>query len=698
MEKNFLKKTDWLKIGLLIFFLLFFASLLLNYFSFDWGKNFGYLDHQLYWQNLQDLATGKVIYRDFFWEYGFLYLALGLPFFLLGGKTFLGSTLVRLLVFPLMAFFLSFLLGKELLKKGYLLLFLLLLFLFGVNSDFTSLRHLLPELGLIFLIIGLEKKRQKQSLLGSFLIGLSLTSSLEYGLAVLISLGFYFLLTFFSKPGRLVLKQTAVALAVITLPALPYFLYLWLNQALKNFFLYTFQYAQSFYSLSPCRELFPRLNEATLSLSFFQRINLYLIPLFFLILLGWTVFQRKSWWFPLVSSLLVYSLLIFYRVLATPCFGYLTYGLTFLFLVLVFFLSLPKKSTRMKNFLFLFLAWFLLVGSLTLLTQFSSQFAKIKRRTNPEIKTLPVAGIKLEKNLAEEYQKVTAFIQENSQKDDYLYVYPNGPYNQLAQRQSPVSVASTWYLDLAPFLIDKTVRQLEERKPKLIVINVYNGWNIKTLLHQIDYNLHLQKEEIIFEAITTPLEDFISQNYQLAKRFEIAWVLKEKPQSDSLQRYYQPVEKTALWETAVQGLTPTPYLTQDKSLCFQVTEDFPLIQFSLKEPSQQFKLIKIPLKVDLGLSKVFSKFIINFYVSTNDNQNYLFNRQLVSADWQDIWTQLPLEKLGPLRSITLTLSPNQGFIWWGKPKTVCFKEPELFLFNPNLTIDTSAFEIKPTIP
>ena len=698
MKKSDLKNTGWLKIGFFFFGLFFLASLLLNFFSFDWGKNFGYLDFQLYWQNLQDLALGKMIYRDFFWEYGFLYLALGMPFFLLWGKTFFGSILIRLLFFPLMALLLSFLLGKELLKKGYLLLFLFLLFLFGVNADYTSFRHFLPELGLIFLIIGLEKKRQKQFFLGSFLIGLSLTSSLEYGLAVLISLGFYFLLTFIRKPGRTVLNRAAVALAVIALPALPYFLYLWFNQALKNFFLFTFQYAQSFYSLSPCRELFPRLNEVTLSLSFFQRSNLYLLPLLLLILLGWSVYQRKNWWFPFISSLLIYSGLIFYRVLTTPCFGYLTYGLTFPFLILVFLLSLPKKSTPLKIFLFLFLGWFLLVGSWTLLVQFSSQLAKIKERSNLEVKTLPVAGIKLEKNLADEYQKVTAFIQTNSQKDDYLYVYPNGPYNQLAQRQSPVSVASTWYLDLTPFLVDKTVQQLEEKKPKLIVLNVYNGWNIKTLLHQIDYNLHLQNEAIIFEAVTTPLEDFISQNYQLTKRFEIAWVLKEKPQSDSFQRFYQPVTKTDLWEMIVQGLVSSPYLTPDKSLCFQVTQTQPMIKFSLKEPSSKFNLIKIPLKVDLGLSKVFSKYILNLYASTDDGQNYLFNRQLVSTSWQDVWAELPLEKLGPLRSVTLTLSSNQGFFWWGKPKAICFKEPELFLFNPNLTIDTSAFEITPQIP
>jgi len=45
------------------------------------------LDPQLYWQSLSDFAVGKIIYRDFYWEYGFLYLALGLPFFLLLGGT-----------------------------------------------------------------------------------------------------------------------------------------------------------------------------------------------------------------------------------------------------------------------------------------------------------------------------------------------------------------------------------------------------------------------------------------------------------------------------------------------------------------------------------------------------------------------------------------------------------------------------------
>ena len=43
---------------------------------------FGYFDQQLLWDSLTKFSQGKVIYRDFYFEYGTLYLILGWPIFL----------------------------------------------------------------------------------------------------------------------------------------------------------------------------------------------------------------------------------------------------------------------------------------------------------------------------------------------------------------------------------------------------------------------------------------------------------------------------------------------------------------------------------------------------------------------------------------------------------------------------------------
>ena len=85
---------------------------LLRYWRFDFDQNFGYLDFQLYYQSLHDLVGGKIIYRDFYWEYGILYLGLGLPLFLLLQKSFLSTVLIRIFLFPALGFWVSWLNGR----------------------------------------------------------------------------------------------------------------------------------------------------------------------------------------------------------------------------------------------------------------------------------------------------------------------------------------------------------------------------------------------------------------------------------------------------------------------------------------------------------------------------------------------------------------------------------------------------------
>lgn len=57
-----------LKISTVFLVLFYLTSLVLQFLSFNFDSNLGYLDPQLFWQGLSDLLSGKVIYRNFYWS------------------------------------------------------------------------------------------------------------------------------------------------------------------------------------------------------------------------------------------------------------------------------------------------------------------------------------------------------------------------------------------------------------------------------------------------------------------------------------------------------------------------------------------------------------------------------------------------------------------------------------------------------
>jgi hypothetical protein len=76
--------------------------------------------------------------------------------------------------------------------------------------------------------------------------------------------------------------------------AAPYLLYLWKNQALNNMTTFLLEYFQSFYYNSPCRDLFPRINEIDREIGFFRRLNLYFVPFLLLFLVIWVIFRPRN--------------------------------------------------------------------------------------------------------------------------------------------------------------------------------------------------------------------------------------------------------------------------------------------------------------------------------------------------------------------------------------------------------------------
>jgi hypothetical protein len=130
----------------------------------------------------------------------------------------------------------------------------------------------------------------------------------------------------------------------------------------------------------------------------------------------------------------------------------------------------------------------------------------------------------------------------------------------------------------------------------------------------------------------------------------------------------------------------------DDSIVFRVEKQNPLINLTA-ETFRDIDQVLIPIKVNLGFSKTFSKYIINVYAVVGNDRLYLLNRQLAAGDWQDLWINLPhLDEATQITGILTDISDNRGFFWFGQPKEILLKPPKAFVRNQNLKIEDSALK------
>jgi len=678
---NIGKSTFIAKLFLILLFVLALIVILIQYFNFlhfEVDQQFGYLDPQLYWKSLTDFSNGKVLYRDLFYSYGHLNLLLRLPIFLIMGKTFLGSVVGSYIFLPILALILSIIIGKELLKGWPLLLYFALLVFYGVNMTHQDVRHLIPELGLILTMVGVHTQNERKTFIGSILLGVSIWGSVEYTFISFLSLGAVLLIMFYPKYeeiGNLIKKLFLFPLV----SGLTFFLYLLTNNAFISFLNFQLSNMKSFYYASPCSAFYPRINGITHLASFIPNLQNYMVPIAILLLLGGTVIHRKKLThFPIIFVTLLYSLFAFYRNIYTPCQTYLSYGLALFFLSLVFLVFSAKEKT-MKKVVTILLLWFLIAPLFSSYIKgvFSLPIFSQKDRVKREY--VPIAGIDIDTKLAKKYKEITNYIQLHTTQDDYVYDFPSGPYQLLAQRQSPVAVPTTYYFVLVPSLVDYTYKELQEKKPKLIVINRLNAINSIPAIHGLSFNIWSQGgSDIFIEYLPTNVETYIMQNYKVAKKYTIAWVLERREKSIQLVNAYLPLEQSD-WSAEINGLVGVSRFQ------YQVIEDKPMISYSIHRLSEA-ELVKLPIKVDLGILKPFSKYEIEVFKEEKGVPTLLKNVSVWGQE-QNIWLYLPT-KIPSDNKIVLKFSDNKGFFFWGRPNRITISEPELFIYNSSIKADS----------
>ena len=547
-----------------IFFLLllYILSIIKGFLSVisDSNSNFGYMDYQNNWRGLSDLTDLKIPFKDFYYEYGWFFLILQSPAFLLFGKNFLAVIISREIYLPAVAVLVSILLAKNFLRSNKLvLLFMVFALLFRTSYDYTSMRHLMAELSLSFFALfsfGSGQKAlffhlRKTNLLivSGILAGLSLLTSLEYGIALnltmLIIMGI-----------KIIDDKNFVKLYLLkflfpqSLTVLPFVIWLHINNALLNYWNFTFRFINNFYQGSPCvGESFPRIDQIDilsntsrfllfgLPVEWLQKLNFYVVLLFYLGALIWCLIkffqERKINGIVIYLMLTIYGLFISIRTLINPCVGYFTYSLIPFFILLTLGVQAiltkqEKNSSKIKTniFITIVLLWFIITST----NEITNLIFNRKKIVPPQITSqqeyYPPAGLFLDANLVKGYEETAKFIYDNTTKDDYIFVYPWGPYNSITGRKSASSFSTSFqYVTAGSEFTSKAKNELLEKKPRLVIINLYNAGGVARFGRNredvFDFVANRGEDGPVFSGSGNDIEFFILENYKTVKKLTI---------------------------------------------------------------------------------------------------------------------------------------------------------------------------------
>ena len=530
----------------------------------------GYTDYTQYIRGLDDTLSGKVIYKDFYWWYGplFLYIQV-IPYIILGQNHYaLFVSLYRFL--PFISIILSSLWAKVFIRSNPLrFLFIFVCISQYVSGTYPSLRHLAAELAIALYVLSLRWPEKKSlTLQAGMMCAAGILTSLEYGLT-----GLFTILTAHGM-SLLVLekaawkKRTVRFLWGFSTLIVPYLAYLAWNGVLFKYF--AFNYALLTHFESPARgELFPALPEIHFdslvsffisAYHFFISQNLrYYLPLYaYFFTLGYFAVQfirlRKKRLIELYCVAL-FGLIIFGRTLGGPAYGYLAYGL--LPAITLGFIFLDHVQDRLRNsyreqwfhraagytILISAVAWIFLTVENKELFNLKGKFNLFYGQVASGKVYRSLVGFPISQESYRQFTAINEYIETHTAPSDPLYVYPWGPYNHFTGRPSPVTARDTYDFIAGEPFIQEAVRQLEEAKPALVILNTYNSpVTIGSKRGDVgEYVGWGTENSPCFAGRGNALEFYLLENYQLEKRFDYAVILGRRAKKKAFRRNFLPV-------------------------------------------------------------------------------------------------------------------------------------------------------------
>lgn len=672
-------------------------TILIDYIRHNPAIEFSYLDNQIYWESLYRLSLGQVLYKDFFWEYGIYYLLIGMPTYLLFGKTYLAYMITRLIFIPIIAAIMLAVMGKKVLNSKEASIFLTLTVIMG-GLNFANLRHLIPELGVILIVFGYHKNKTdkyKNVIYGGMLVGVSFLGSIEYAIAAVFSLTGYLLFNILKKnnfkPDKLLLKSFLPGLSIVAI----YFGYLTFNGALEQMFLYFSQSGESFYTVSPCSEYFPRFWEVTQGrISLIKYINLlkyYFIPAFLITYSFYLIFTKNRK-LEHTFALVLFSLLSYVRPIVTPCDPYLSYGIP---LILLTSFYLYSNSTGKLKKVTLFFIFYILV--FTLPPYLNRYLSPIKK----EITVYSdIAKVRLKPEDTQSLKQSVNYINANHQNKT-VFTYPHGPFLQTAKLKPGLSTTSTLYYQLVPSVKEKIIKEIEAYPPDIVIINGINAHDYLSSFNNLVYNIVQTENNIHFIGYTSEIEEFIMKNYMLDKKFNKVWILTRDDSSRESNDLLVE-SKIASFEISTSGLNEKELLDKSK-VYLPINEESELLFKFDREELVDAKYIKIPIHVEFPIErlKYLFKFGLQYQVGTV-NKGYRIPGGFLDGNPKNIYILLISSLFDNTEQeeiyVKITVSKNIGFINWPKyPKRITIQPPSKILLNKDIEIDDLLIKTKESL-
>ncbi|KKS94731.1 MAG: hypothetical protein UW68_C0002G0025 [Candidatus Collierbacteria bacterium GW2011_GWB1_44_6] len=691
---------------IILFTLLLIGYLLFIYRNFKFSLDqisvmFGYADTQHHWRLLDDFVNLKMPFRDYFnfGSYGWVYLLIQSPVYLLFGRSFMAMLIIEFLYLPLLAVTLSYFVAKNVLRKNNLIIvFLFLCLLFAVNSIYTSPRHLIAELSLSLIMLYLLERKRSNLFWAGVVAGLSLLSSSEYGLSLNITVVCLAFISIFSDT-RIIRPVITTFLPGQLLVLTPFFLWISLKGVLRNYWEYTFMGINNFYHSSPCGEGFPRIADIeslsknskllifSIPVEYLQKLNFYLVFIAYLaclILISLAFYKNKKLTKNLVIlGLTIYGLLAFVRTLDTPCTGYFTYGLVPLFLILILIWEdirnlIRHSSNRIiKALLYLcvviFIIWTILTENTgTIIKIFGTKIVEPSKITFAE-EYYPPAGWYLRKDLVIGYKEISTYVEKNTDKSDFIYTYPWGPHNQITGRTSPNSIPTAFQFFAGDKFVTKTVSELSDKKPKLVVINLLN--NLGSVLYgknMENFYSFCCEDGPLFSGLGNEVEKYILENYEPALKNNVAVIMKPR----LIPVVVKHNTLVASWKPGEEGEIIGRYLVDTGQGKYRIIRNQASWALKMNQSVTASEIsVKLNLKGSL-LAKHLSRFYLTLTVISKekDGQTYLTTTTNILARRQTQAVNIGLGSPKEVVLIKLDIGPNIGLAWWLIPHELQVEE------------------------
>jgi hypothetical protein len=169
-------------------------------------------------------------------------------------------------------------------------------------------------------------------------------------------------------------------------------------------------------------------------------------------------------------------------------------------------------------------------------------------------------GFNVSKEAYDQYKAINKYITDNVRPEEYILSFPWGYYSQFTGRTSALTSWDAAYGTVAERQRKIALNQLEERKPKFIILNHVNaGIVIGPVRGDTPSQISWRTENSpVFAGNSSPLPIYVLENYHIIKRFKYASIMGRNEKRKPFDQTFKiiPIDFLNLKEVFFQGVEP----------------------------------------------------------------------------------------------------------------------------------------------